>query len=180
MVRIAMTMAVAAAGAVALSACASHEMATGTPTAGGASAAATLAYANGAPAGHATMTEVAGGLRLTADITGATPGTHGIHVHTVGRCDAPDFQTAGGHWNPGMMKHGTMNPQGPHAGDLPNIVIGNDGRGTVGVTLPGATMAGLLDADGSAIVLHAGPDDLKTDPGGNSGSRVACGVFAAS
>jgi Cu-Zn family superoxide dismutase len=76
-----------------------------------------------------------------------------------------------------MAKHGAMNPQGPHEGDLPNLVIANDGRGTIGVTIPGATMAGLMDADGAAMVIHAQPDDLRTDPSGNSGSRIACGVF---
>jgi len=72
-----------------------------------------------------------------------------------------------------------MNPQGPHEGDLPNLIIGTDGRGTLGITIPGATMAGLMDADGSAFVVHAGPDDLMTDPAGNSGGRIACGVFQA-
>jgi Cu-Zn family superoxide dismutase len=98
----------------------------------------------------------------------------------VGRCDAPDFTSAGGHWNPTQKKHGTMNPQGPHQGDLPNLVIGSDGRGTIGAVIPGATLAGLLDADGAAMVIHAGPDDLMTDPSGNSGGRIACGVFQAS
>ena len=72
-----------------------------------------------------------------------------------------------------------MNPQGPHEGDLPNMLVGTDGRGTLGVTIPGATMGGLLDADGSALVVHANQDDLMTDPSGNSGARIACGVFAA-
>jgi len=144
---------------------------------GGRSAAATMRTASGADAGRATATEVTGGVRFTADVTGLPPGTHGIHVHTVGRCDAPDFTSAGGHWNPTARQHGTQNPQGPHQGDLPNLIVGNDGRGTIGLTIPGATLDALLDADGGAMMVHAGTDDLRTDPAGNSGARIACGVF---
>lgn len=167
--------------ALALAGCTKSEtVATGMPTAGGATAVAMLRTATGADAGRATATEVTGGIRFTMDVRGLPTGTHGAHVHTIGRCDAPDFTSAGGHWNPTATKHGSMNPQGPHEGDLPNLIIGNDGRGTLGITVPGATMAGLLDADGAAIVVHAGADDLMTDPSGNSGGRIACGVFAAS
>ena len=146
--------------------------------AGGRVAVAQLTTAAGAPAGRATATEVAGGLRVTLDARGTPPGTHGAHVHTTGRCDPPGFESAGPHWNPTGAKHGSLNPQGPHAGDLPNVQIGNDGRGTLGITLPGATMAGLLDADGAAFIVHAAADDLQTDPSGNSGARITCGVFA--
>ena len=159
------TLALIGAATMGLSACAKTGMDTGTPMEGGQ---------------RATATEVAGGVRFTLDAKAMPPGTHGAHIHTVGRCDAPDFTTAGGHWNPTGTKHGSMNPQGPHEGDMPNLVIGTDGRGTIGMTIPGATMAGLLDADGAAFVAHAGPDDLMTDPAGNSGSRIACGVFQAS
>ncbi|MDB5712272.1 MAG: superoxide dismutase [Sphingomonas bacterium] len=163
-----------------LAGCDEHGVATGAPLAGGATAVATLHTADGGEVGRATATEVAGGLRITIDTHGMPPGTHGAHIHTVGHCDAPDFATAGGHWNPTGMKHGSMNPQGPHEGDMPNLVIGTDGRGAIGATIPGATMAGLLDADGSAIVVHANQDDLMTDPSGNSGARIACGIFGAS
>lgn len=166
------------AASVGLAACDKTAMETGAPLAGGASATAPLKTSAGIDVGHATATEVAGGVRFTLDVTGMPVGTHGAHIHMVGRCDAPDFTTAGGHWNPTAMKHGSMNPQGPHEGDLPNLIVGTDGRGTLGITIPGATMAGLLDADGSALVVHANPDDLKTDPSGNSGGRIACGVFA--
>jgi Cu-Zn family superoxide dismutase len=152
----------------------------GAPLANGARAVAILHTADGADVGRATATEVAGGLRFTIDAKGLPAGTHGAHVHTIGRCDGPDFTTAGGHWNPTAKKHGSMNAQGPHEGDLPNLIVGTDGRGTIGITIPGATMAGLLDADGSALVVHANPDDLMTDPSGNSGGRIACGVFGAS
>jgi Cu-Zn family superoxide dismutase len=163
--------------AAAVSACSQDRTAVGEAVPGGRTATANLRTAAGGDAGRATATEVAGGLRVTLDSQGLPPGTHGAHVHTTGRCDAPDFTTAGGHWNPTAMKHGSQNPQGPHEGDLPNLIIGTDGRGTLGVTVPGATLDGLLDTDGSAIIVHAAPDDLKTDPSGNSGGRVACGVF---
>ena len=165
--------------ALALSACAKDKVATGSPLAGSATATAALVSATGSDVGRATATDVAGGIRYTLDVKGLPAGTHGAHVHMTGRCDAPDFTTAGGHWNPTAMKHGTMNPMGPHEGDLPNLIVGSDGRGTLGITVPGQTLAGLLDVDGAAIVIHAGPDDLKTDPAGNSGGRIACGVFTA-
>ena len=164
---------------LALGAC-HDDMRTGAPLANGAVAVATLRNADGGEVGKATATEVAGGLRVTIDAHGLPPGTHGAHVHTVGQCAPPDFASAGGHWNPMGMKHGSMNPAGPHQGDLPNLVIGTDGRGAIGVTIPGATMAGLLDTDGSALVVHANQDDMMTDPSGNSGGRIVCGVFAAS
>ncbi|MDO7844456.1 superoxide dismutase family protein [Sphingomonas immobilis] len=170
----------ALAATLALGACKEDGMQTGAPLAEGARATAMLRTADGADVGRATATEVAGGLRFTIDAMGIAPGTHGAHVHTTGKCDGPDFASAGGHWNPTGMMHGSMNPKGPHEGDMPNLVIGADGKGTIGVTIPGATMAGLLDADGSALVIHAKPDDLMTDPSGNSGGRVACGIFAAS
>ncbi|HEX8485578.1 superoxide dismutase family protein [Sphingomonas sp.] len=172
------TITTAALAAFALTGCA-KTMETGTGVTGGRTAAAALRTADGADAGRATATEVAGGIRFTADVMALPAGTHGIHVHTTGACDAPAFTSAGPHWNPAAAKHGTMNPQGPHVGDLPNLILGTDGRGTVAVTIPGATMDGLLDADGAAMVVHAGADDLMTDPSGNSGGRIACGVFAA-
>ncbi|HEX7694995.1 MAG TPA: superoxide dismutase family protein [Sphingomonas sp.] len=146
----------------------------------GRSASATLHDAQGRPVGSATATEVQGGLRVTVEVAGLPAGEHGAHIHTVGRCDPPGFESAGGHWNPLGAHHGTLNPAGPHMGDLPNLIVATDGRATLGINVPGATMAGLLDADGSSIVVHAGPDDMMTDPSGNSGARIACGVFAAS
>ena len=139
-------------------------------------ATAAMTDAAGRQVGRATVREVAGGLRVTLDVRAMVPGTHGAHLHTAGRCDRPGFESAGPHWNPAATKHGTMNPQGPHAGDLPNLIVGPDGRGTLGVVLAGATMAELLDADGAAMLVHAAADDLMTDPSGNSGARIACGV----
>lgn len=95
----------------------------------------------------------------------------------TGKCDAPKFESAGGHWNPTGAKHGLEDPAGQHAGDMPNLVVGEDGRGTLSYELQGATFEGLLDSDGSAMVIHASVDDQKTDPSGNSGDRIACGIF---
>jgi len=142
-------------------------------------AAAILHDAQGHEVGHATVSTAKDGLDVVLAVSGLPAGTHGAHIHTTGTCDAPDFASAGGHWNPTGTHHGSMNPQGPHEGDLPNLMVGTDGKASLRFTLAGATMAGLLDADGAAIVIHAGPDDLKTDPAGNSGARIACGVFSA-
>lgn len=170
----------AVACVVAVGACNEGRLETGAPLAGGAIAVAPLRNAVGASVGRAVATEVSGGLRVTVDGRDMPPGTRGAHIHTAGRCDAPGFETAGPHWNPTNAKHGTMNPQGPHRGDFPNLIVDSGGRGTVGVIIPGATMASLMDADGASFVIHAEPDDLKTDPSGNSGGRIACGVFQLS
>lgn len=168
------------AAMAALGGCASYTKGMGSQPVSGPIAVALLSTASGASAGRATASESPAGLRVTVEAVGVSAGPHGVHIHTTGRCDAPDFTTAGGHWNPLGTKHGSMNPAGPHEGDLPNLVIGNDGRGTLAVTIPGGTLAGLLDADGAAMVIHAGQDDLVTDPSGNSGARIACGVFTVS
>ncbi|MFL5482977.1 MAG: superoxide dismutase family protein [Gemmatimonadaceae bacterium] len=110
-------------------------------------------------------------------------GTHGIHFHDAGKCEAPGFTTAGGHYNPMGMEHGLQNPRGPHAGDNPNIVIPAGGVGNVSfstdrVSLTPGTRT-LFDADGSALVVHAAADDQVTNPSGNSGARIACGVVRA-
>ena len=170
------------AGAAALLAgCATTETEapSGRYAAGHFKAEAALKTAAGADAGRAVAQEADGGLRVTVEVVGVSPGAHGVHVHTTGKCEAPEFTTAGGHWNPTAHKHGLENPEGPHAGDMPNLTIGADGRGSLTFMLPAGTYEGLLDEDGAAFVVHAGPDDLKTDPSGNSGGRIACGVFAA-
>lgn len=148
------------------------------PSAAGANA--SLADAAGAPRGAATLVETSAGLEVRITGEGLPTGTHGVHLHAVGRCDPPDFQSAGAHWNPTMKQHGHDNPQGAHAGDLPNLVIGADGRGEVRFTVPQSTLASLLDADGAAVVVHANADDYRTDPSGNSGGRIACGVVERS
>jgi Cu-Zn family superoxide dismutase len=145
----------------------------------GASASAELRDSGGLGKGQATLREKNGGVRLRVEASGLAPGVHGIHVHAVGRCDPPDFASAGPHWNPAGRQHGSENPQGMHQGDLPNLTIGADGRGSIDVPIAGATStSGLLDADGAAIVIHAEPDDYRTDPSGSSGARIACGVIS--
>ena len=141
---------------------------------------ATLRQGNGLPAGTAQLLASGTDVTLTVAVAGLPAGTHGIHLHTAGKCDGPDFTTAGGHLNPAGHQHGSDNPAGKHLGDLPNIVTGAAGTGTITVTLGArdAVLASLFDADGTAIVVHAGPDDYRTDPSGNSGSRIACGVFS--
>lgn len=121
-------------------------------------------------------------LRIRIEAAGLAAGTYGAHVHTVGRCDAPGFETAGPHWNPTSRSHGKDNPAGMHKGDLPNLVVGTDGSGSLDYTIPDAGLSGMLpnrliDADGASVVIHASPDDYRTDPSGNSGARIACGVL---
>ncbi|NCP11789.1 MAG: superoxide dismutase family protein [Sphingomonadales bacterium] len=145
-------------------------------------ATALLANADGDARGSADVTESAGGLTVAIAAAGLKPGRYGVHVHATGACTAPDFKSAGGHWNPDDREHGLDNPKGAHSGDLPNLVVGSDGEGEISYEIVGARGAaegGLLDGDGAAVVIHAGPDDLMTDPSGNSGDRIACGVLAA-
>jgi Cu-Zn family superoxide dismutase len=114
-------------------------------------------------------------------VAGLTPGEHGLHLHAVGKCDPPGFESAGGHFNPTNHKHGRLNPQGPHEGDLGNLFVSADGRGEKTVDLVGAEarsgLQALLGASGLALVVHGGRDDEATDPSGNSGPRVACAVL---
>lgn len=166
-----------AAATVALIGC-SNAPAVGEPPAAH-SATATLHLADGTEVGRSTVTEAAGGLRVAVEVHGLVPGVHGAHLHAIGKCDAPGFASAGGHWNPTSKQHGSMNPAGPHEGDLPNLTVAADGTGSLTYDIAGGSFAALLDADGAAMVIHAAPDDLKTDPSGNSGGRVACGVLAA-
>jgi Cu-Zn family superoxide dismutase len=116
------------------------------------------------------------GLRIRTSVKGLTPGEHGIHIHAVGKCEPP-FNSAGGHFNPLARKHGILNPEGAHAGDLANLTVSDDGTATSETLARGVGLASLFDEDGSALVIHAGPDDYKTDPAGNSGARIACAVI---
>lgn len=156
-----------------------HRMAIGAPLARGVRAVAPLRTLDGAAFGRATATDVVGGLRVTLDVQGVAPGAHGTRIHAAGRCDAPDFATVGARWNPPGTRHGLPNAPGPQAGDLPDLVAGAGGHGTIGIVVPGATLADLLDADGAAIVVDARAGDPATDPAGGGGGRIACGVFGA-
>ncbi|MEO7962651.1 MAG: superoxide dismutase family protein [Gemmatimonadaceae bacterium] len=118
-------------------------------------------------------------VQIELNVSGLTTGAHGVHLHMVGKCEGPAFASAGGHVNPTGAKHGVKNPQGPHAGDLPNAAGGGTTRyttKTLRMTMEGGA-ATLFDSDGTALVLHADPDDEMTDPTGNSGARIACGVI---
>ena len=141
---------------------------------------ATLKDAQGKTVGEATLRESPAGVLVKLDLQGVPPGTHAFHVHTVGKCDAPDFMTAGGHFNPTTMKHGLLAAGGPHAGDMPNVYVPADGKLSVEVLDQNVTLAAgpksLFDADGSALMLHATADDYTSDPAGNAGARLACGV----
>ena len=143
---------------------------------------AELRRADGQVVGTATFTEIGSALRVLLEVQGLPPGAKGVHVHAVGTCEGPAFTSAGAHFNPDGRQHGALNhPRGPHAGDLPNITVGTDGRGRLESTTElmslGSGPSSVFDADGSAIIVHAAPDDFRTDPTGNSGARIACGVI---
>ena len=138
-----------------------------------------LVNAAGQSVGSVRMWETPGGVTFRVAAAGLPHGNHGIHVHAVGRCDGPKFDSAGPHWNPGGAKHGFNNPAGPHRGDLPNLTVAANGVVNEAVSLAGGSIATMLDADGAALVLHAAPDDYATDPSGNSGGRIACGVMTS-
>jgi superoxide dismutase, Cu-Zn family len=141
---------------------------------------ATLKDAQGKTFGEATLRESKAGVLIKLDLQGVPPGTHAFHIHTVGKCDPPDFMTAGGHFNPTTAKHGLMAAGGPHAGDMPNLFVPADGKLSLEVLDTNVTLASgaksLFDTDGSALVLHATADDYTSDPAGNAGGRIACGV----
>src|SRR3954470_3883194 len=141
---------------------------------------ATLKDAQGKTLGEETLRDSPAGVLVKLDLQGVPPGTHAFHIHTVGKCDAPDFMSAGGHFNPTTMKHGLMATGGPHAGDMPNVFVPADGRLSVEVLDPNVSLAAgaksVFDADGSALMLHATADDYASDPAGNAGARIACGV----
>ena len=149
------------------------------PSGVGASASTMLAGPDGAAMGTVTLTQTYHGVLVSADVSGLTSGGHGFHIHTVGTC-APDFAAAGDHFNPGDVGHGYNNPDGVHAGDLPNIYAHADGTAradffTAAVTLDDGADHSIFDADGSAIIVHEKPDTYGADAG--AGGRVACGVI---
>ena len=145
-------------------------------------ATATMAGPDGTPMGTVTLEQGPNGVLVSADISGLTPGGHGFHIHTVGTC-TPDFSAAGGHYAPGEHGHGFMDPDGLHAGDLPNIFAASDGTAradyfTALVTLADDADTTVFDSDGSAIIIHAKPDTYASEAG--AGDRVACGVIERS
>lgn len=134
----------------------------------------------GATRGEVKLVEHGDGMDLKLTVRGLPAGQHGVHLHMVGSCNAPNFASAGGHLNPHGRMHGSLNPQGSHFGDLPNLAVGRSGRGSLTARLAGARAElwqSMFDGDGTALVVHATADDYRTDPTGNSGGRIACGVI---
>ena len=166
-----------ATGATALASCATYDSAVER----NAFASALVSFADGTQAGTATLAREGDVALLRLDLSNLPGSDHAVHLHETGSCVAPDFTSAGGHLNPANRQHGFLDPRGAHMGDLPNLKPEN---GRVDVTVPvrypaDDVEAALADADGTALIIHAGPDDYRTDPAGAAGSRVACGVFIA-
>lgn len=144
------------------------------------SARAEIKNAEGKTVGEAKLEKKGEGVQLTATFSALPPGARAFHIHAVGKCEPP-FESAGGHFNPAGKQHGKDNPQGAHAGDLPNLDVAPNGQARVDVLVKDVSLDagknGLLDADGAALVVHEGADDYKSDPAGNAGKRIACGVI---
>lgn len=141
---------------------------------------ATLRTPTGIPMGRAELVARGDGVALTIVAAGLAPGARGFHIHTTGRCEGPDFTSAGGHLNPAGARHGTEAEGGAHLGDLPNLTIDENRSVTTTVDLTGtreAWLSHLFDGDGTALVIHENADDYRTDPTGNAGKRIACGVI---
>jgi Cu-Zn family superoxide dismutase len=141
-----------------------------------------LSDAKGQSVGTAELSPAPKGVKIRLNLMNLTPGEHAIHVHTVAKCEGPAFTSAGPHLNPDAKHHGLQNPEGPHAGDMPNFTVAANGKAKSTVVAPGVTMGedshSVFSNGGTALVIHAKADDMKSDPAGNAGDRIACGVIA--
>lgn len=145
------------------------------------SAKAVLINPDGEEIGNVALEQLERGVRIFAQADGVPQGVHAFHIHQTGQCDTPDFKSAGGHFNPTGEQHGWNNAQGHHAGDFPNVHVHEDGKLAIEYFTDAVTLTdgetSVFDEDGSAIVMHEGADDYQTDPAGDAGARIACGVI---
>lgn len=145
------------------------------------SAHADFINSQGQKIGTAVITHTGEGVKIDVSVAQLPTGTHAFHIHAVGKCEVPDFKSAGGHFNPEGKQHGKDNPNGPHAGDMLNFEVGADGKAKFSIVNASVTLGqgtnSLFHEGGTALVIHEKADDYKTDPAGNAGNRIACGVI---